>query len=197
MGALCLRARLQSFGYTCTNRVVVQDGADCPYTVGGEIYRCSNGAIFITVVQGGMMVVRPMTPGGYDPIEAIFGQPAGGSWGKSIRYNDDNQCSNYNKCPAGDMVASGEFAYMYNDVVPYTGAGAYVDCDPGSVIKTITKARYGCPSAAQSNVLETVNVLCLGQPSCVVAASPITFGGWANDPCPGVVKSLEITWTCG
>ena len=184
----------QSFGYTCTNRVVVTDGTDCPYTQGGEVYRCStNGGIFLTVVQGGMMVIRPLDPNGYAEIEKLFGGTAGG---RSVLIDDANQCSNYNKCPVGDVV-TGSIAYTYNDVVPYTGAGAYVDCDPGSVIKSITGARYGCPSRAQSNVLETVTGLCVGQPSCVVAAWPPTFGSWADDPCPGTVKTLEITWTCG
>ena len=178
-----------SFSYTCTNRVSVNEATNCPYTVSGQQHRCStNGMIFVTALEGGMMKVRVF--GNQDALNAnLLGIGGTGPTRDVVSDNADN-CSKFNQCPRGADIW-GSISYVKTATATYTGAGAYASCPSGSTIATIPEAWYGCAAAGVSG-LSVVQATCVGQAACTVDASNTLFG----DPCPGTVKALTFTWTC-
>ena len=181
-----------SFSYTCTNRVTVTEGTNCPYTVSGQSHRCSStGAIFMTALEGGMMKVRLF--GGQGAIDSNM-LPIGtatGNWARDLTSDNADNCSKFNQCPRGADIW-GSISYFKGATASYTGAGARASCPPGSIIAAIPSATFGCASAAAASSVSIVQTACLGQAACTVDANIDLFG----DPCPGVVKTLTFTWTC-
>jgi hypothetical protein len=182
-----------SFSYTCTNRVAVTEGTNCPYTVSGQSHRCpSTGAIFTTALEGGMMKVRLFGNQGAINNNMLPIGTATGNWARDLTSDNTDNCSKFNQCPRGADIW-GPISYVKGATASYTGAGAYASCPPGSTIAAIPSAAFGCASASAGSSLSIVQAACVGQDACsTVDASSALFG----DPCPGVVKTLTFTWTC-
>lgn len=83
------------------------------------------------------------------------------------------------------------------------GQSSNIRCPPGTTV-SVTSALYGSPEiycpAPQGTCEQTFNAtdiytaLCSGKESCLVESSA---AGGLGDPCGGVVKYVEIKYTCG
>ena len=180
-----------SFSWTCTNRVAVIEGTNCPYTTSGQFHRCStNGMVFLTSLEGGMMKVRGI--GNEAALNANLLGIGNTSPYRDITSDNADNCAMFNQCPRGADVF-GTISFVKNANVAYTGAGAYASCPMGSTIGSITAAWWGCATGASATTtLSVVQAACVGQASCTVDASNTLFG----DPCFGLAKTLAFTWTC-
>ncbi len=70
-------------------------------------------------------------------------------------------------------------------------------CPSGQGIYQITSASYGgsnsaCTANPSNALLSKVEEACLYEASCSITAS----NSIAGDPCPGVTKSLQVSFLC-